>query len=227
MSVALCFGGWAAALVLCGATLRLRRRLALVAGASHELRGPATAIALAAASLRREPGGLRRALAFETQLERMQAGLADLELARSGRRAAPRAVLVPLERLLRGTAAGWHPVIGAGGRGLRVRTEVGAAAVRADRGRLAQALGNLLANAVEHGSGTVELRARQSGDRVVLEVRDQGADPSHGGPGENQPDRGHGLRIATAVAEEAGGSLTLEHKQGATVAALELPVAER
>ena len=227
MSLALCAGGWAVSLLLCAAVWQLRRRLDLVARASHELRGPATAIALAAATLRREPGGSRRALAFEAQLERMQAGLRDLELARSGRRAAPRAVLVPLERMLRGMAAGWHPVIGAGGRGLRVRSELGATAVRADRGRLAQALGNLLANAVEHGSGTIELNGRRSGDRVVLEVRDQGTERSRRERRPKPSDRGHGLGIATAIAEEAGGSLRLEHEQEATVAALELPVAER
>ncbi len=225
MSLAVGVGGWAVSLLLWGSVLRFRRRLDLVAGASHELRGPATAIGLAAATLRREPGGLRWALAFESQLERMQAGLADLELARSGRRAQPRAVVVPLERLLSGTAAGWRPVTGAGGRGLRVRSELGSAAVRADRGRLYQALGNLVANAVEHGSGTIELRGRRSGDRVVLEVRDEGAAGHRGGRAGK--DRGRGLGIATAAVEQAGGSLTVQHRQGATVAALELPVAEQ
>lgn len=227
MRLALCAGGWGVSLLLCWAVLRLRRRLHLVARAAHELRGPATAIALAAATLRREPGGPRRALAFESQLDRMQAGLRDLELARSGRRAAPRDAVVPLERLLRGAAAGWRPVVGAGGRGLRVRSQLGATAVRADRGRLAQALCNLLANAVEHGSGTIELHGRRSGDRVVLEVRDQGSERGGRDRRRKRPDRGHGLGIANAVAEEAGGSLRLEREDGATVAALELPVAKQ
>lgn len=227
MSLGLGVGGWAVSLLLCGVVFRLRRRLDLVARASHELRGPATAIGLAAASIRREPGGLRRALAFETQLERMSAGLADLELARSGRRAAPRAAVVSLERLVQRTGEGWRPVIGAGGRRLRVRSGIGSVAVRADRGRLAQALGNLLANAAEHGSGTVELRGRRSGDRVVLEVRDEGASPGPHRPASGAGGRGHGLEIATAAVEEAGGSLTLQCGPGATVAALDLPVAER
>ena len=227
MSLALCIGGWAVSLVLCGAVLQLRRRLDLVARASHELRGPATAIGLAAAALRREPGGLQRALPFETQLERMQAGLADLELARSGRRAQPRAVTVPLERLLHGIAAGWRPVIAANGRGVRVRSQLGTTAVRADRGRLAQALGNLLANAAEHGSGEVELRGRRSGDRVVLEVRDEGrVGPRRRGLGSG-PGRGLGLGIATAAVEEAGGRLTVQRRRETTVAALELPAVER
>jgi len=79
--------GWALAAVLGVACLRLRRRLELVAAAEHELRGPVTAIGLAVAALRREPGGLRRAFAFEIELARMRVGLEDLSAARAGRRA--------------------------------------------------------------------------------------------------------------------------------------------
>ena len=225
MTLAACAAGWTMSVVLAFAVLRLRRRLALVALAAHELRGPATALGLAVASLRRHPAGSRHAPAFEVQLERMRAGLADLDLARSGRRAPPRAAVMSTERVLRGIAAGWRPVLRAGGRSLRVRSELGTAAVRADRRRLAQALGNLLANALEHGSGTVELNGRRAGDRVVLEVRDEGGGQGPRAPG--QPDRGHGLGIAATAAEEAGGSLTLERRRGGTVAAIELPVAER
>ena len=84
--------GWLLAAALACACLRLRRRLELVAAAEHELRGPATAIGLAAAALRREPGGLRRALMFESELERMKAGLEDLAAARAGRRGPVRPV---------------------------------------------------------------------------------------------------------------------------------------
>lgn len=231
MSLALCALGWATSLALALALARLRRRLELVASATHELRGPATAIGLAVASLRREPGGMRRALVLETQLERMAAGLADLELARSGRRADPQPVLIPLERVLRLTAAGWRPVARSRGRALHVRSEAGGAAVRADRGRLAQALGNLVANAVEHGSGAVELAARRDGDRVVLEVRDEGRQregttADRRGLGRT-PDRGRGLTIAATAASDSGGRLTLRRAARATVAAVELPAAER
>lgn len=225
MSLALWAAGWGTSLVLALAVLRLRRRLELVARATHELRGPATAIGLAAERLRREPGGARRVFMLETQLERMRAGLADLELARSGRRAEQTPVMIPLERLLRGTAAGWRPVVHAGGRALRVRSEVGRAAVRADRGRLAQVLGNLLANAVEHGSGTVELRGRRSDGRVVLEVRDEGARGQRRAGDGTSGNRGRGLGIAAAAVEDAGGSLSVRHNGRATVAAVELPAA--
>jgi signal transduction histidine kinase len=76
--------------------------------------------------------------------------------------------------------------------------------VRADRGRLAQALGNLLANAVEHGAGPIRVSAWRSGERVRLEVV-------------NRADRGRGLRIASRAVEQSGGTLA--------VAAIELPLA--
>lgn len=222
MSLALCVAGWLVAALLVAAVVRLRRRLELVALAGHELRGPATAMGLAAAALRREPGGPPRALTFETQLARMRTALDDLEAARSGSRAESRPTFVSLERLLAGTAAGWRPAARAGGRALRMRSELGTTTVHADSGRLAQALGNLVANAVEHGSGTVELLGRRSGDRVVLEVRDRGGRPV-GGPARG---RGRGLGIAISAVEQAGGTLTLQRVEGETVAAVELPVAE-
>ena len=204
--------GWLAALALGWAALRMRRRLELVARAAHELRGPATALGLAAAALRREPGGLRRALLFEGELERMRAGLGDLEAARGGRRAPPRARMVGMERLARRTAAGWRPSAQAAGRRLRFRWEGGPAVVHADPRRLSQALGNLVANAVEHGSGPVELRGRRRDDTVVVEVIDGG--------------RGRGLSIAAEAVQEAGGRLELERGEHSTRAAVELPLAE-
>jgi len=200
--------GWILAATLAWACLRLRRRLELVAAAEHELRGPATAIALAAAALRREPGGLRRALAFESELERMRAGLDDLTAARAGRRSRVRPVALPLERVLRGATAGWRSA----GRPMRFRWDAGPAVVRADRGRLAQAFSNLLANAVEHGSGRVEVRGSRAGERVRVEIRDQGP-------------RGRGLGIAARAVEEAGGVLEVDRAPDGTTVAVELPLA--
>jgi len=226
LAVTVALAGWCLAGVLGLLWLRLRRRLELVARAEHELRGPAGAIGLAAAALRREPGGLRRALAVEAQLDRMRAGLADLEAARTGRRAPARPRTLALERVLRTTAAGWRPAAQSAGRRLRMRWDGAPAVVRADPERLAQALGNLVANAVEHGSGPVELRGRAEGERAVVEVRDAGPGD---GPGEHRrarADRGRGLAIAARAAEEAGGRITIERDEGGTTAAVELPLRE-
>ena len=180
----------------------------------------------------------------------MRAGLADLEAARRGRRSKTVRRAVGLEQLARGTAAGWRPAALATGRRLRFRWDGGPAVVRADPGRMAQALGNLVANAVEHGAGPVELRGHRSGDRVLVEVRDAGPvredrggeRPGRGlrhsseGSGRGLPggswrghagDRGRGLAIATEAVEDVGGRLTLRRDdEGATVAAVDLPLAE-
>lgn len=219
--------GWALAAGLLVAVVQLRRRLELVAQATHELRGPAAALSFATASLRREMGGVRRAIRFESELERLRAGLADLEAARGGRRAPARPRTVPLERVLRGAAAGWRPSAASAGRRLSVRWDAGPAVdVRADRGRLAQAFGNLMANAVEHGSGPIEVRAVRNGKRAVrVEVRDGGPAVRAGRRRLPPPDRGRGLGIATRAVREAGGSLRLERGQGGTTtAAVELPL---
>ncbi len=214
--------GWLVAAAVFLAWLRLHRRLALVALASHELRGPVTAIGLAAAALRREPGGLRRAFAFEVELERMRAGLADLEASRAGRRAQARPSVLPLERLLRGAAAAWRPAARFRGRPLRFGWHAGPVAVRADRRRLAQAFSNVVANAVEHGSGAVEVSGRRAGSRVRVEVKDGGPRPV---PVRTEG-RGHGLEIATRAVEEAGGRLDVERRADGTTVAVELPLAD-
>jgi signal transduction histidine kinase len=217
--------GWALAVALAVAVLRLRRRMELVAEAAHELRGPVAAFSFAVAGLRREPGGGRRALRFEAELERMRAGLADLDAAREGRRAPVRPRTVPLERLVNGAAAGWTAAVTGADRGVTVRWDAGRADVRADRGRLSQALGNVLANAVEHGSGPIEIHAVREGSRAVrVEVRDGGLGARPG----RRPvvaDRGRGLGIAERAIREAGGTLTLERGRRSTVATIELPLA--
>ena len=82
--LALC--GWSAAAALAVAGLRLRARLERAARAEHELRGPVTVLRLALERLRPDPGGSRHAPLLEAQVERLRAGLADLQDARRGRR---------------------------------------------------------------------------------------------------------------------------------------------
>lgn len=223
MSAVVAVSGWAVAAGVVIWAARLVARLRLVGDAAHELRGSAATLALASASMRREQGGMRRARAFESELDRMAAGLDDLDAARTGTRVSVSSSLLPVERTLRTAAAGWRPVAGGQGRRLSLRWEAGSAAVRADRLRLAQVLGNLLANAVEHGSGAICLRGRRSGSKIVIEVVDDGPRPV---PVAFHPDRGRGLGIAARAAQEAGGQLTVTHTPEGTRAAVELPVAE-
>ena len=105
--------------------------------------------------------------------------------------------------------------------------------LRGDRLRLAQACGNLLANAIEHGDGEVLLRARASAHTVRIEVLDDGpglpapvavlARRPRGGRGA----RGRGLAIAADVAARHGGRLASAPCERGARLVLELPTAPR
>lgn len=213
--------GWAVAGAACGVLVALWRRLRLVARAEHELRGPVTVLSLATERLRRDRAAEHHAFPLESELARLCQGLDDLAAARHGGRAVPgrAATPAPLEAMARSTVAGWAPLLRREGRRPRMTWEAGPEGVNVPRGRVAQALGNLLANAAEHGSGGVELRGRPSERGVRIEVRSAG----RRGTGPTTPGRGQGLRIAREAAEEAGGSLELASDGEETVASLELP----
>lgn len=211
MSWVLACLGWLAAGALAVVAGRLRRRLELVARAEHELRGPLTAFGLALDAARGTPAGRRLGVVLEAELARARAGLADMTAARSGRRVAAACEPVRLDRLLRSSAAAWRvPVRGGAGR----------AVVRGDRARLAQALGNVMSNAVEHGGGEVSVRARRVRSRLRIEVENEvrrgGGDPS----------RGRGLSIAAEAAADSGGTVSATVGSRRALAVLEFPVEE-
>ncbi|MEA2481812.1 MAG: hypothetical protein QOJ07_3734 [Thermoleophilaceae bacterium] len=188
--------------------LSLRRRLTLVARAEHELRGPLTTLVLAL------PAGAR----VDTELARVRLGLADLAAARCGRRTAPRPEPVALASIATAAAAPHE------GR-VQVDWSAGPALIHADPGRLSQALGNLVANAVEHGTGRVTTRGRRAGTRVRVDVLDDGPGlprrrrkrPAGRGRGRGH---GQGLAIAAQAAADSGGEL---HLAAHSFPALDLP----
>ena len=235
----LAVAGWLAAGLSSTLVVALRRRLELAARAEHELRGPLAALALAAERIRRGATGAELASMLEAQLDRSRAGLADLSAALDGRTRAPVRRQVALERLARQTAAGWRLAAASAGRRLRVDWRAGPAPVAADRGRLAQALGNVLSNAVEHGDGDIVLRGERVDGAVRVEVRSGADGGSRGGDGGSRTGtgrhprwrwpapvgrRGRGLAIATDALEQSGGRLELRSGEDGTTAALELPL---
>jgi signal transduction histidine kinase len=175
-------------------------RMRLVAEAEHELRGPLQAIALAA------PSDCR------ADVERLRMGLADLTAARSGRRAEADLEPVRLDRLVWRAATASDLVARRAGGGVHLDWSAGPVTVEANRGRLAQALGNLLANAVEHGGGHVRVIGRRTKRGIRVEVRDSG--------------RGHGLTIAAKALRDSGGTLTAAKAGPGTALTIELPVAD-
>jgi signal transduction histidine kinase len=206
--------GWLVALVLLGLAshleLRARRRAELVARACHELRGPLTAAGLALyAAGRRGDATSRRVAAVDLQLRRAELALTDLSLAPGGASARDHTECVPVLALLEAQAESWREVAWAHGCDLELVTPAPAVAVRADARRMSQAIGNLVANALEHGAGTVRLAARVDGGRVRIEVSDDGPGLSAPIPALSRPrgDRGRGLAIVADVARRAGGAL--------------------
>jgi signal transduction histidine kinase len=103
--------------------------------------------------------------------------------------------------------------------------------VRADPFRVAQAVSNLVANAAEHGGGVVRVRVRAAGERVRIEVADDGS----GLPAPvaqltaaartRTGRRGHGLAIAAGIAAQHGGRLAAAPSAAGARLVLDLPAA--
>jgi len=170
-----------------------------IASAEHELRGAATALALVCEGLRRDPAASHHAAVIDAQLDRLRAGLAELAAAGRGRPAEAERAEVELSALTSAAAGPWSETA--------VEWEGGPVSARLDRRRFAQALGNVLANAAEHGAGPVRVIGRAHDGGVRLEVRN----------------RGRGLQIAKRAAEELGGRLSFEIVGDGAVATLDLP----
>ncbi len=109
--------------------------------------------------------------------------------------------------------------------------------VRAVPDQLVQVWTNLVVNAVQamEGKGSLEVGARRSGDRVIVEIADSGPGIPEGAmerifepffttkpPGEGS---GLGLDIARRIVDSLGGAIGCESRPGRTVFRVELPAA--
>ena len=220
--------GWCAAAL---ASHHRGRRAELVARAAHELRGPLTAVHLVLDLLgRRGEITAEGAAAVEAQLHRVRLALEDLALAPRGGRAPEQLEPVALTALVAQVALAWRPAVAAAGRELRVAAAPPDSFVLADRTRLAQAAGNLISNALEHGGGPIDLRARVVAGRVRREVADHGDGlPAPVAEITRRPRRGRGARgrgmaIAADIVTRHGGRLTSAPSAAGAALAIELPV---
>ncbi|HET9121180.1 MAG TPA: hypothetical protein VFN72_11680 [Solirubrobacterales bacterium] len=190
--------------------------------ALHELRRPLQTLVLLEDRSGRPaaapPRATRRGL-----LELLQTALQDLDGALNGERGShvPRlfssreSVMACLER--------WRPQAARGG-GIRVYWDAGPAIVEGDACRLAQALDNLLSNALEHGRPPLVVTGARVAGRIRITIANgprAGRRPS--GP---DPRRGHGTQVVSQVASSHGGRFALCETGTGCVAALELPLAE-
>jgi signal transduction histidine kinase len=241
MTHEIAIAGWVAAAVALVATAAVRRTLSVrmqaVARACHELRGPLGAVQLGL-ELGARPGQLspERLRAIELELGRAALALDELAQAPRGRRHDRWArELVDIEELLADSVEAWRAAAVRRGVEVWLRRDGPRAIVVGDRLRLAQATGNLLANAIDHGGRTIVVRGRVEGGAVRIEVDDDG-------PGLSRPlaelmrsarrrrgrlsAHGHGLAIVSAIAEAHGGRLASAPSERGARLVLELPLAE-
>lgn len=225
-------GGWVLAVLpaaaLVGERVRARRRKRRLNRALHELRRPLQALALLGDSFPpASPGGAaRRGL-----IELAGAALADLERALNGAPRAPALRPVASRELVLATLERWRAITGTGAP-IKLFWDAGAGVVDADPARLAQALDNLLANALEHGSPPVTVTGSRVAGRLRITVSDSGSRRSSPGsrsgpsrsPRSRDHHRGHGVDIVSEIASAHGGRFALARSERGCTAALELPL---
>jgi len=198
-----------------------RRERQFLADASHELRSP---LALLAAEVEwarhrhRTRDELDTVLRSVEEQTRRLGALADalLDLEEASAHAPPQLEPVHVPTLLGAVAARFTNEANQSGRTL----EVDAAETTAllDPTWTDVAVSNLIVNAFKHGAGTIQLRAATSGDRLLLDVTDDGAGIpvelgqrafdrfARADPSRTIPGSGLGLAIVAAVAARHAGA---------------------
>jgi signal transduction histidine kinase len=208
----------------------VQRERELVGDVSHQLRSRLTALQLRLEALAEhpEPDTAAEAGAALEQAERL-GGVLDEMLAAARAARSVGAEPIDLRAELSAIAAEWRDPLRSEGRALKVRVPDGMLA-RATPGRLREAIGVLLDNALRHGEGQVVVSARSDEGTIVVEVSD-------GGDGVPDELAGHifergvsgggstgvGLALARALVDADGGRLELSTARPATFA-LFLPV---
>jgi signal transduction histidine kinase len=186
-------------------------------------------------AMRERVAGIRDAVA---QMQRLRQDLLDVASIEAGRLSVEPEPHDPAT-LLAEAAELFGPVAAEHGIELVLRPSEPLPAVRADRSRVLQVLGNLIGNAVKFTprGGRITLAADAGAETVRLSVRDTGT----GIPAEHLPhvfDRfwkvregnrhgaGLGLAIARGIIEAHGGEIQVESTPGAgTTFTLTLPLA--
>jgi signal transduction histidine kinase len=222
-------GGWPLAASLAAAVtvegLRVGRRRTALNEALHELRRPLQALALASPAVPSESEGPLQMVT--SALDRLDREINGAEAA------APRAPI--LARTLVGSAVGrWKGRAALVGGSLELRWRAGGAVLSGNRCEVAQALDNLIVNAIEHGGPAIVVEGSAAGDRLCVSVTDSGRgarpDSRRESPAEliarlsGRRRHGHGLRVVRRTAAAHGGSFRLRSSERGTEAVLDLPL---
>jgi signal transduction histidine kinase len=226
--------GWPMVLSVAAAvaaqSLRAGRRRSALNSALHELRRPLQAVALAAGPRLGEPAGVVE------PIELAAAALERLDREINGGPLAPALGPVEALALARSAVARWQARVRFAEGSLELRWNAGEVLVSGDRSALAQALDNLIVNAIEHGGPTIVVAGRLLGGRLRIAVVDSGRATRprsrRNGPAQviarlsGRHHRGHGLGVVRRVAADHGGRFSLRHSERGSLAVLELPLAE-
>jgi two-component system sensor histidine kinase KdpD len=205
-----------------------RLRATLLAGVSHDLRTPLTAIGGLAQQLTDDPDPERRQTAqtIVDQAERLAAIVRNLlELTRlSSGTVRPRRVALAAEDAIAAAIEAMQPRCG--GRRIQVVADP-TLALSVDENLIHAALVNLIDNALVHGAGDIEITAALSTkvDRVDLTVADRGPgvpdeererifDPWQRGRGAAPGGAGLGLALVRAIMRAHGGDVRVDPRSG-------------
>jgi signal transduction histidine kinase len=207
------------------------RERALVSHASHELRTPLAVLKLElelALDPERSRDEMAAALASAAEeVDRLTRLASDLlVIARHDQGQLPvRPVEIDVAQAVRAIVERFDRIARTDGRSV-VAAGASALDARVDPDRLAQAVDNLVSNALRHGAGEVEVRTEEQGGQVVIGVFDHGAgfpedflahafEPfSRADPARTGEATGLGLSIVLAIAESHGGSAGVENVPG-------------
>jgi signal transduction histidine kinase len=210
--------------------LRHGRRRTALNEALHEVRRPLQVAALEGGTeiaARRGDGPLDLAAAALQRLDREINGGSYMPL--------PAATVDA--RALAQTAVGrWRGRARLADGSLELRWNAGPAVVGGDRLALAQAIDNLIVNAIEHGGPNVVVSACRREGRLRIAVVDSGSaarpPARRGSPAEvlarlsGRKRRGHGLAVVRRVVAAHEGRFVFERSPRGSTAAIELPLAD-
>jgi len=219
----------------------LRRQTARhVAFLAHELRNPLASMQLAFGKLERQglgPDSDRPAAIMKKGLgklsEMIDHALLDVKLQAGGDLDVEEIAVGPFVEALCADC-----FLDALDRHITLQTEIEAVSLRADPKYLGSALSNLLRNAIKftRSGGTIRLRAKDAGDRIIFEVEDECGGLPEGNVhklfdpfvqlGQDRSGFGLGLAIAKQAVDAHEGSLRVHDLPGrGCVFVLELPAA--
>lgn len=208
--------------------LRNGRRRAVLNEALHELRRPLQAVALAS--------GPRSAASAEDPIDLAAAALERLDREINGGPLSPVRSTIEARSLVQRAVGRWAARVKLSDGLLELRWNAGVALVHGDRRALAQALDNLIVNAIEHGgpSIVVSARRRERWLRIVIVDSGRSSRPRsrRGSPAEvlarlaGRQRRGHGLAVVRRVASLHDGRFVLQRSAHGSTAVLELPMAD-